>query len=305
MKFAVAALTTALNVWRLVIGRGLEGWARNLRTAAPAVGSMSLLLCLGAAIALVAIAVAHVAAAESAQVYTLHVYLRDDASAADIDALRARLTGDPRVARVGLTDKATALDRALNRPGMAALVQSAEENPFPASLDVSLKSKDSLAAVAVEATGDPAADPGYPTSYDAPAYDRLQRILFWAGAVSAAFVALLAFISVAVTSNAIRSAVLARRDEVRMMRLVGAPAWAVRGPFVVEGALTGVTSGALAGAVILVGSVAALQASGATIVNFLPGVTAAIAAEISGVTLLTGCVLGAACGLTGLRGMPR
>jgi cell division transport system permease protein len=305
VRRAALVLTTMLNVWRLVFGRGLRGWARNISTAAPAVGSMSLLLCLGSAIALVGIAVANVAAVESAQVYTLHVYLRDDASAVDVDALWARLEADPRVAGVAMTDKTAALSRALHRPGMAALVDSAGENPFPASLDVSLKSKDSLPALATDVAHDPAVDPGYPTSYDGPTYDRLQQITLWAGAVSVAFVVLLTFISFAVTSNAIRSAVLARRDEVRVMRLVGAPAWAVRGPFIVEGALTGSTSGALAGVFVMAASLLALRASQSTAVNYLPGVTAATAAEVSAVALLAGCLLGAACGLTGLRRMPR
>jgi cell division transport system permease protein len=305
VKLAALVLTTALNVWRLVIGRGVRGWARNITTAAPAICSMSLLLGLGSAIALLGIAVANVAAAESAQAYTLHVYLRDDASAAEISALRARLATDPRVAHVAMTDKAAALGRALHRPGMAALVDSAGMNPFPASLDVTLKSKNSLGPLAAQVASDPAVDSGYPTSYDGPTYDRLQQITLWAGAVSAAFVALLALISVAVTSNAIRAAALARRDEVRVMRLVGAPAWAVRGPFVVEGALTGSASGALAGIVVIGAALLALRASQATVVNFLPGITAATAAEISAVALLAGCILGAACGLTGLRGMPR
>jgi cell division transport system permease protein len=305
VKLAVSAYTALVNVACLVVGRGAQGWKRNFTTAAPAIGSLSLLLFLASAAALLGIAVANIYAAESARVYTLHVYIRDGASQSAVDTLKTQLAADPAVANVSFTDKATALSRALRRPGMAGLVESAGENPFPASLDVTVKRKEALGPLATRVAVDPAVDPAYPTSYDGPAYDRLQRVTLWAAVVGFAVLALLTFVSIAVTSNAIRSAVLARRDEVRMMRLVGAPAWAVRGPFVIEATFTGSLAGALAGAVVLGAALLALQASQAIVADFLPGVGTRAAAEVAGLALLTGSILGGACGVTALRRMPR
>ncbi len=50
--------------------------------------------------------------------------------------------------------------------------------------------------------------------------------------------------------NTIRLSIFARRREIEVMKLVGASNWFVRGPFIVEGLLTGVL-GAVAAIILL------------------------------------------------------
>src|SRR5204863_195175 len=69
----------------------------------------------------------------------LHVYLRDDATSDQVDALHARILVDHRVGGVGYTSKEQALARAQRRPGLPELVDATNSNPFPASLDVQVK----------------------------------------------------------------------------------------------------------------------------------------------------------------------
>jgi cell division transport system permease protein len=52
--------------------------------------------------------------------------------------------------------------------------------------------------------------------------------------------------SIVIVMNTIRTAVYHRRREIEVMKLVGATEWFVRGPFVLEGVLTGLIAASLA-----------------------------------------------------------
>ena len=55
-------------------------------------------------------------------------------------------------------------------------------------------------------------------------------------------VAVFATVSILIIFNTIRMAIFNRRDEIKIMRLLGASTWYIRGPFVVESMLYGVIS---------------------------------------------------------------
>ena len=77
-----------------------------------------------------------------------------------------------------------------------------------------------------------------------------QRILAIARGIQVVFgiiVVILLAASTILIANTIRLSIFARRREIEVMKLVGATNWYVRGPFMLEGVLTG-----------LVGSVAAV-----------------------------------------------
>ena len=183
-----------------------------------------------------------------------------------MDLLWDRLSKDPRVASVTYVTKAEALARAQQIPGLPQLAAATDSNPFPASLDVRVKNIDDVAAIDTLVRTDIAVDPVYPTSYDRGAYQRIQAVLFGAAVAGFAFLSLLGFVAVTVTMNSIRAAIHSRRDEVTIMQLVGAPRWMVRGPFVVEGAITGALSGAVAG-LITFGLAMAAMGSGPRVVH--------------------------------------
>lgn len=60
-------------------------------------------------------------------------------------------------------------------------------------------------------------------------------------------------ISILVIFNTIRMAIFSRREEIYMMRLVGADGGFIRGPFLVEAQICGIISGVLATTIALVG----------------------------------------------------
>ncbi|HET8575163.1 MAG TPA: permease-like cell division protein FtsX [Candidatus Paceibacterota bacterium] len=81
------------------------------------------------------------------------------------------------------------------------------------------------------------------------AIDRLSEIISGAERLGLAIILVLAIISVIITYNTIRMAIYISREEIGIMRLVGAGKTYVRGPFVVEGALYGIVSAIIAAAI--------------------------------------------------------
>jgi len=291
----------ATNTFRYLFRGAARNWARNIGSTAPALGSMTLLLVMTGLVGITAFALHNLERVETAQASLLHVYIRDDAAPVEVDWLRDRLQNDPRVASVSYTSKSQALARAQRMPGLPELADATESNPFPASLDVQLKSIDDVAGIDAMARDDGAVDPLYPTSYDRGAYQRIQAVLFGTAVAGFALLSMLGFVAVTVTINSIKAAIHARRDEISIMQLVGAPRWMVRGPFVVEGAITGGLAGMAAGLVTFGLAMTGIAAGSGTFTQFAPGVTAAVAAVVGAMVFAAGLGLGSGSSLVSVR----
>ena len=291
----------ATNTFRYLFRGAARNWARNIGSTAPALGSMTLLLVMTGLVGITGFALHNLERVETAQASLLHVYIRDDAAPVEVDWLRDRLQNDPRVASISYTSKSQALARAQRMPGLPELADATESNPFPASLDVQLKSIDDVAGIDAMARDDGAVDPLYPTSYDRGAYRRIQAVLFGTAVAGFALLSMLGFVAVTVTINSIKAAIHARRDEISIMQLVGAPRWMVRGPFVVEGAITGGLAGMAAGLVTFGLAMTGIAAGSGTFTQFAPGVTAAVAAVVGAMVFAAGLGLGSGSSLVSVR----
>jgi cell division transport system permease protein len=291
----------ATNIFRYLFLGAARNWIRNIGSMAPALGSMTLLLLMAGMFGLIGFAVHNLEQVEAGQASLLHVYIRDNAKTTDVNSLWDRLANDRRVASVTYVTKGDALARAQRIPGLPQLAGASESNPFPASLDVQMKSIDDVAAINAMVRDDIAVDLAYPTSYDKGAYQRIQAVLFGIAVAGIAFLSLLGFVAITVTINSVRAAIHARRDEVTIMQLVGAPRWMVRGPFVVEGAITGGLAGVAAGLVTFGLTAAGMAAGPGTFAQFAPGVTVTVAAAAAAIVLAAGLGLGSGSSLVSLR----
>jgi cell division transport system permease protein len=289
------------NVFHYLFRGAARNWFRNIGSAAPALSSMTLLLLLSGLVGLAGFALHNVEQVQATQASLLHVYMRDDATAAEVDSLWDRLANDPRVANVTYVTRAEALARAQGLPGLAQLAFASDSNPFPASLDVRVKNIDDVAAIHNLVRSDIGVDPVYPTSYDRGAYQRIQAFLLGITVAGSVFLAVLGFVAITVTINSIRAAIHSRRDEVTIMQLVGAPRWMVRGPFVVEGAITGALSGAVAGLITFGLAMVAIGVGSASFTQFAPGVTVTVAAIAAAIVFATGLGLGSGSSLVSVR----
>src|SRR5687767_4883935 len=176
-------------------------------------------------------------------------YLRDDAQPSSIEVATQQMRGFAEVARVRYVSRAEALVRARQElKEFEAIFGSLEQNPLPASLEISLKpgQRDAEAVRAVARRielYDFVEDVRYGS-------DWLDKIFVLRRAAAAATLILgagFALVAALIIGAAVRMAVFARRDEILIMRLVGATDPFVRRPFVLEGLITG-----LGGAIIAV-----------------------------------------------------
>ena len=172
----------------------------------------------------------------------LSVYLHDHVTPDQLTAID-QLTGNSGLAlRREYVSKEQALARfKIDFPELAGTAGTLENNPFPASFDVQLKPdlRESTAAVdgLVAALGGMAgvAD----VRYDREWLTRLNTLVRTGRIAATAIVLLLAVAAAMTVGNVVRLTAAARRDEIEIMQLVGAPFAYVRGPFVAEGILQG------------------------------------------------------------------
>jgi ABC-type ATPase involved in cell division/cell division protein FtsX len=298
----LAALTA--NTYRLVVLSGLRSWSRDVRLTAPAIGSMALLLLLCGTLAMVGLAIERVGVQQASQASLVRVYLAPDSTPDAVAALKARLIGDPRVSSVTSITSDQALAEASGRPGLDNLASLSSTNPFPASLDVQVRMVTQVGAVATSVKDDPAVDPSYPTSYDPNTYSRLRHVALVVGGVGAGLVLLFGLIAYAVIANAMRGIATARRQEVAVIRLLGARGWMLRGPFVVEGMMIGALAGALAAGAVAGAWLLATRFESATYSQLLPGVDAMAVQYILAAVMAAGLVLGATTAMLGFRKVP-
>ena len=120
-------------------------------------------------------------------------------------------------------------------------------NPLPDTLQVTLVN----ANIATKVAGDIKALPGIEeVKYSEDLVTRLREINRSIGIIGIFIVALLSVATMAIVINTIRLAVNSRRNEIQIMRLVGAPHWFIRMPFLLEGLFFGIISSIISGFVL-------------------------------------------------------
>ena len=289
------------NSYRLVVLSGLRSWSRDGRLTAPALGTMALLLLLCGTLAMVGIAIERAAVQQAAEASLVRVYLASDATPEAVATLKSRLTSDPRIASITEVSPEQALAEAASHPGLDNLSSLSSTNPFPASLDLRVSDVTKVGAVATSVKDDPAVDPAYPTSYDPDTYSRLRRIALVVGGVGVALLLLFGLVAYAVIANSMRGIATARRQEVALIRLLGARGWMLRGPFVVEGLMIGALAGAVAAAAVAGAWVLAIRFESATYAQVLPGVGPTEVQYVLASVMAAGLLLGSLTATLGFR----
>lgn len=176
--------------------------------------------------------------------------IRATASDAEVERLRLRVASLPEVREVTFVSKEAALQRfrdARAAQGEEDLTSYLDVNPLHASLEVKLRNPSDFTAVTDALRADPQVERVKNIT------DLVARVLTVTEFLRTAGVVILAVIGAIVLFiiiNTIRLAVVARAEEIEVMRLVGASDAFIRWPFVFEGALVGLIGAALTLAVI-------------------------------------------------------
>jgi cell division transport system permease protein len=184
------------------------------------------------------------------------VYFTTDASPDAISALQAQVNALPEVASTQFTsaDDALAAFRELHQNDQLTL-QALDElggNPLGAELAIKAKDISQYGAIADFLKGQEALGTGQSqiidkiNYFDQQHYDainRLAAVTNSAGWIGFILIAIFVITTVAISFNTLRLAIYTSREEISVMRLVGAGQTYIRAPFMVEGVLYGLAAG--------------------------------------------------------------
>jgi len=190
--------------------------------------------------------------AEWSSAAEMSVYLDDQITDAQRSAIEAALAPSEIVASREYVSKGTALSRFKETfSDLAGSIETLGNNPLPASYEVRLKAGpaseagvDALGAKLQATSG--VAD----VRYDRQWLSRLMSAINVIRGVGLLIGSVLTVAAALTVASVVRLALHARRDEIEIMQLVGAPTAYVRGPFVMEGVIQGGV-GALVALIVL------------------------------------------------------
>jgi len=184
------------------------------------------------------------------------VYFVTTASEKDILAVKDQLEKLPQVENIAYTSAADALANFRARHANDQLtLQALDElgsNPLDASLEVRAKDPSEYDSIVSFLEASPALSAGGASIVDRINYaqnkeviDRLSLAIQATQEVGFAVVILFALASILIAFATIRLAIYTARDEIGVMRLVGASNSYIRGPFIATGIITGLIAAAL------------------------------------------------------------
>jgi len=187
----------------------------------------------------------------------INVYFVVDAQQEDIDALKSSLEGLPDVEEVVFTSREDALagfsERWRNDETIMQGLEELGDNPLGASLSIRAREISQYEGIAQFLSEQQALeDPQRPLIDEVNFVKNKESIDKLTGIINAVdrstVIAMIVLVSAAVliTFNTIRLAIYTSREEISVMRLVGASNTFIRGPFMLQGIMYGIASGVLA-----------------------------------------------------------
>jgi cell division transport system permease protein len=230
-----------------VLREALAGFRRTPLLALLSVVAISLSLFVVGVFALTAFNVRRAIEAMESKVEVI-AYLRDDATPEQVSALQTEAAGLPGVQGLRYLSKDEALTNAVREMSdFREVFTDLEVNPLPASVEVRMRPGHRDAASAQRVADRLSA---YPFVEDVrfgkdwvSKVVSLRRIAAGATTIIGGAFAGVAGIIIA---TAVRIGVFARREEIQIMRLVGATNGFIRRPFLMEGLVSGLAGGVLA-----------------------------------------------------------
>jgi cell division transport system permease protein len=217
--------------------------------------------------------------------------VKNSASTPAIEDLAARVAKLPEVASVEYVNATEALRRfreRLREQGREDLTKSLDSNPLPGSIEVKLKDPKVFGNVVEFLRADPVVERVKEVE------SLVERVLTVTSLLRTGGLVVLALVGVVVLFiivNTIRLAVVARSEEIEIMRLVGASDAFIRWPFIFEGALVGLIGATVTLALLAVGA----EPLGRIMTGFfqvLPLQLGTLGRDLTVVVLVTGIGLG-------------
>lgn len=231
-----------------IIRAGMLSFVRNawLAIAAMAIMVVTLTIIL---FSIIANATFHNTIADITSKINISIYMKDDVKPAQTKEFISGLKSLENVESVTYLDKSAALKAYMRQnagdPQLLAAINETD-NPLPATIQVKPRELNRLGEIRAfielpkykKFQSDPASDNGDRRE----AIDKITHATNLMRRVGVIAVVVFAIISIMIIFNTIQMAIFNRRDEIQIMRLLGASTGYIRGPFVVEAIIYGILS---------------------------------------------------------------
>ena len=182
----------------------------------------------------------------------INVYFNLDSQESDIFALRKTIEALPEVQKVEYVSREQALTDCKEKwKDNGFIMQGLEEigsNPFPAVLNIKAKEPSQYAGIASFLEGKNSSQNGADIvdkinyNQNKLIIERLGRIIPAVEKSGAIIAILFVIVAIVMVFNTIRLIIFTAREEISVMKLVGASNFYIRGPFVVSGIMYGIFS---------------------------------------------------------------
>jgi len=232
---------------------GLVGFFRNGFVSLSAVLILTITLFVIASL-LIASAALNTTLVQLTEKVDVNVYFTTNALEQDVLNIKASLEALPEVATVEYISRDEAIERFRERHKNDQLTIQAldelEDNPLGASLAIRAKETSQYESIAnfletipgASGSGEGAIIDKVNFFQNKAVIDRLTDIIDTSRNLGISIAVFLGLASILIAFNTIRLAIYTSRDEIGVMKLVGAGHWYVRGPFVISGVLYGLIS---------------------------------------------------------------
>jgi len=293
-----------MRLWRHLVFALSSAWQsfwRNAAVSLAAVGTITLILAMAGVNLLVGHTLAGILDQYKSRVSVISISIADGTPVSTVYDFEDQLRTDPRVTEVRLITKDEALAKFAADPQNADIARQIEGNPLAAKLEVHVARLADVSAINDLASKWRGADRNDPTDYQGEFITRMLRLSQWVNLAGLVILGILLVVSVFIVMNTIRTAVYHRRQEIEVMKLVGATEWFVRGPFVIEGILTGLLAAGISLGLLLLAYRPFVDKFHSDLFFIPLGYDPTFVTELARDVLIAGALLGALGSYIGVR----
>jgi len=293
-----------MRLWRHLVFALSSAWQsfwRNAAVSLAAVGTITLILAMAGVNLLVGHTLSGILDQYKSRVSVISISIADGTPMSTVYDFQDQLRSDPRVTDVRLITKDEALAKFAADPQNADIARQIEGNPLAAKLEVHVAKLADVSAINDMARQWRGADRTDPTDYQGEFITRMLRLSQWVSLAGLVILGILLIVSVFIVMNTIRTAVYHRRQEIEVMKLVGATEWFVRGPFVIEGILTGLLAAGISLGLLLLAYRPFVDKFHSDLFFIPLGYDPTFVTELARDVLIAGALLGALGSYIGVR----
>src|ERR1700730_644441 len=293
-----------MRTWRHLLFALSSAWQsfwRHVPVTAAGVLSITLIMILAGTCLLLGHAFSQVLDGYKQRVSVISISVADQTPMLTVEDFEDQLRQRPEVLSVRFVSKDEELRRFSEDPRNQQLIEQIQGNPVPAKIEVRVSRLADVKTIDTVARQWRGADRTDPTDYQGDFITNMLRLSSWLTIAGFGMLAVLTVAAIVIVMNTIRTAVYHRRQEIEVMKLVGATEWFVRGPFVIEGILTGLLAAGISLGLLLLAYRPFVDKFHSDLFFIPLGYDPTFVTELARDVLIAGALLGALGSYIGVR----